>query len=56
MRFWIWRGQRTWGAVALGTWLIATGALALSGIVVPHSPQILALLALVAGVLILLQR
>lgn len=53
---WIWRTQRRWGHIALGVWLIATGLLPLLGAPIPLSGPILALLAVVAGILILMQR
>jgi hypothetical protein len=53
---WGWRTQRNWGHMILGIWLIATGALPLLGIVVPHAVQLLAVLAIAAGVLILMGR
>ncbi len=40
----------------LAVWLIATGVLALSGTAVPHANLILSLLAIAAGVLLLMQR
>mgnify|MGYP001037767567 FL=1 len=44
------------GVLLLGVWLIATGLLPLLGINVPASDIILALLAIAAGILILLKR
>jgi hypothetical protein len=52
----IWHTRRNWGHTALGIWLIAAGLLPLLGITVPYSGQLLAVLAVAAGVLILMQR
>ena len=54
--FWRWRAQRKWGQMALGVWLIASGLLPLLGVSFLHSAHILALLAVVSGILILMQR
>jgi hypothetical protein len=53
---WLWQTRATWGQRLLAVWLIATGLLALTGTSIPHASQILAVLALAAGVLLLLQR
>jgi hypothetical protein len=53
---WTWRTRTTWGHTALGIWLIATGLVPLLGIDVPHAGQILAALAVLSGILILIQR
>lgn len=53
---WKWHTQRDWGRTLLGIWLIATGLLPLSGIVVPHGGQFLAIVAVAAGILILMGR
>jgi hypothetical protein len=45
-----------WGQRLLAIWLIATGLLALSGTSIPHANLILSVLAVAAGVLLLLQR
>ena len=52
-----WRRPSRWGAVVLGVWLIATGAVQL----IPQlhfeaSGTVLAVLAIAAGVLLLLER
>jgi ABC-type thiamin/hydroxymethylpyrimidine transport system permease subunit len=51
-----WSQSRNLGMLLLGIWLIATGALPLLSITVPYSALILAVLAIAAGVLILLGR
>ena len=53
---WKWHVQRDWGRTTLGIWLVATGVLPLLGIVVPHGGQLLAILAIAAGILILMGR
>jgi len=53
---WFWQNRATWGSRLLAIWLIASGALALSGTVLPHANQILSVLAIVAGIMLLLQR
>jgi hypothetical protein len=53
---WLWQTRATWGQRLLAIWLIATGLLALTGTPIPHANQILSVLALAAGVLLLLQR
>ena len=50
------RPTRRLGVLLLGVWLIATGLLPLLSINVPVSDIILALLAIAAGILILLER
>ena len=50
------RQTRQWGPLLLAIWLIATGLLPLVGISFPASGTILALLAVAAGVLLLLKR
>ena len=47
---------RSLGVLLLGIWLIVTGLLPLLGINIPASGIILALLAIAAGILILLER
>ena len=51
-----WRRTRNWGMVVLAAWLIATGALSLLSIHVPWNGQLLSLLAVAAGILILMNR
>lgn len=51
-----WRRTRSLGMLLLAIWLIATGVLPLLGTDVPWKGQILSLLAIAAGVLILLER
>lgn len=51
-----WHAQPNWGHMALGIWLIAGALLPVLGITIPYSGQLLAILAVVAGVLILMQR
>ena len=48
--------SRTWGMPLLGVWLILTGLLPLLRVDIPQSGLILELLAIVAGILILLGR
>jgi len=48
--------KRNWGMLVLAIWLILVGALPLLGISVPHSDKILHILAIAAGVLLLLGR
>ena len=52
----MWRTRRKWGTFVLGVWLIATGALPLLNIQMPWTGTVLALLAIAAGTLILLDR
>jgi hypothetical protein len=51
-----WKQQGNLGLMLLGLWLIATGALPLLHITFQHSGLIMAILAIVAGVLILIGR
>ena len=53
---WNWRRQQEWGHLLLGIWLLATGLISLLGIVVPHSGQVLAILAVAAGIFLLMRR
>jgi hypothetical protein len=53
---WAWQTRTTWGQWLLAIWLIATGLLSLTGASIPHANQILSLLAIAAGVLLLLKR
>jgi hypothetical protein len=48
--------SRKWGMPLLGVWLVLTGLLPLLRIDLPYSGTLLALLAIAAGVLILLDR
>jgi hypothetical protein len=48
--------RRKWGLPLLGVWLILTGLLPLARIDVPLGGTVLAVLAIAAGVLILLDR
>ena len=49
-------GTGSWGMILLGIWLILVGLLPLLGLSIPAGATILALLAIAAGVLILLGR
>ncbi len=50
-------GTRNWGMVLLGIWLILTGLLPLLDMrISPTVSMVLAVLAIVAGILILLRR
>jgi hypothetical protein len=51
-----WSGTKNWGLLALGIWLIATGATRFVHISAVDMGLILALLAIGAGVLILMGR
>jgi hypothetical protein len=55
---WFWQTRAAWGERLLAIWLIATGILALTGVgaTIPHVSLIMALLAVAAGVLLLLKR
>ena len=48
--------RRKWGTTLLAVWLIVMGLLPLLSIDIPHSGTILAVVAIAAGVLILLDR
>jgi hypothetical protein len=48
--------RRKWGTTLLAAWLILMGLLPLLRTDIPHSGTILGLLAIAAGVLILLDR
>ena len=48
--------RRKWGMTLLAVWLIVAGVLPLLRVEIPHSGTILALLAIAAGVLLLLDR
>ncbi len=56
MKKWTWQAERDWGRTMLGIWLIATGLVPLLNIRFDHLGTILAVLAIVAGVLILMRR
>jgi hypothetical protein len=53
---WLWRTRANWGERLLAVWLIATGLLPLVGKSVPHSGEALSVLAIAAGILMLLRR
>ena len=53
---WFWRTERNWGLTLLAVWLIATGLLPLMDVTIPHVGQILSVLAVAAGILILMRR
>jgi hypothetical protein len=50
------KSNRRLGTVLLAAWLIAQGVLTLVPMSIPYAGQILAILAIAAGVLILLDR
>ena len=51
-----WRGTRSWGFPLLGIWLIATGILPLINVNIPAIGPIMSIVAIAAGVLILIER
>lgn len=51
-----WRRTRNLGMLLLAVWLIATGVLPLLAIHAPWTGQILSVLAIAAGILILMER
>ena len=51
-----WRKTNGWGALLLGIWLIATGALPLVNVNIPWAGLILSGLAIAAGILIITER
>jgi hypothetical protein len=51
-----WPGTNNWGMLLLGIWLIATGLLPFVTIAFVNMGVVLAVLAIAAGVLILLNR
>ena len=51
-----WTGSKNLGMLLLGIWLIATGVLVFVPITFAYTGQVLAVLAIVAGILILLGR
>jgi hypothetical protein len=53
---WIWHTRREWGRTTLAIWLIATGAISFFGMAIPYSGQLLAIVAVAAGILILFGR
>jgi hypothetical protein len=52
----IFKRSRSFGTILLGAWLIASGLISLLGASIPYSGPALNLLAIVAGVLILIDR
>lgn len=44
----------TLGSLLLGIWLIAAGAMPLTGVTFPHAATVLAILMIVSGLLIIL--
>jgi hypothetical protein len=52
----LWRPKSDWGHTVLAIWLMATGLLPLLGVTVPYLGHLLAILAVAAGVLILMHR
>ena len=53
---WFWRKERNWGLTLLAVWLIASGLVSLANIAVAHVGQILAAIAVAAGILLLMRR
>lgn len=53
---WFWQNRTSWGQRLLAVWLIATGILTLSGTTIQYAPQVLAVLAIIAGALLFVQR
>jgi hypothetical protein len=53
---WFGRSRRNWGLTLLGVWLVLSGLLPLIGHAFPHSQELLAILAVAAGVLLLAER
>jgi hypothetical protein len=51
-----WFGRKSWGMLLLCIWLIATGVIVLVGLSFRGMPEVMAILAIAAGVLILLDR
>jgi hypothetical protein len=52
----IFKKSRKYGTILLCVWLIATGLISLLGESIPHAGQVLSVLAIAAGVLILIDR
>jgi hypothetical protein len=52
----LFKSNRRLGTTLLAAWLIASGILTLVPVAIPYIGQILAILAIAAGVLILLER
>jgi hypothetical protein len=52
----IFKRSRKYGPILLGVWLIATGLLPLLGANIPYAGPVLDVLAIAAGVLILIDR
>ena len=53
---WVWQTRTNWGEKLLAIWLLLTGLLPLLGSPVPNAHHLLAILAVAAGVLLLLRR
>jgi hypothetical protein len=51
-----WKKSPRWGAMLLGAWLIAWGLLQFPVLTIAGSEKVLALLAIAAGVLLLVER
>ena len=52
----IFKKSPKYGPILLAAWLIASGLISLLGANIPHSGQVLNVLAVAAGVLILMDR
>ena len=52
----IFKKSRKYGPILLGAWLIASGLIPLLGANIPYSGPVLNVLAIAAGVLILIDR
>jgi hypothetical protein len=52
----IFKKSRKYGTILLCVWLIASGLISLLGASIPYSGPVLSLLAIAAGVLILMDR
>ena len=48
--------NRSWGVILLSLWLIITGALVITNLTITAAPIILAVLAIVAGIALLLGK
>jgi hypothetical protein len=51
-----WRGNRRWGMILLGIWLITANLLPLLSVSIPWGGTALAVLGIAAGVLVLMER